>query len=87
LLAVEEDQLDRMNKLHKDIEFAGHLAYAVALEVKEGWEITCPTPFRRPEPFQLTVFSFFNLLSSDVGWIPSILAAWVLLLPVLIRTS
>jgi len=37
LLAVEEDQLDRMNKLHKDIEFAGHLAYAVALEVKEGW--------------------------------------------------
>jgi hypothetical protein len=26
-----------MNTPHKDIEFTGHLAYAVALEVKEAW--------------------------------------------------
>jgi hypothetical protein len=37
LVAVEQDQLDRMNTPHKDIEFTGHLAYAVALEVKEAW--------------------------------------------------
>jgi hypothetical protein len=37
LLAVEQDQLDRMNKPDRPIDYAGNLAYAVALEVKEAW--------------------------------------------------
>jgi hypothetical protein len=37
LLTVEQDQLDRMNKPKQEIEYAGHLSYAVALEVKEAW--------------------------------------------------
>jgi hypothetical protein len=37
LCAVEQDQLQRMNLPKKQIEFVGHLAYAIALEVKEGW--------------------------------------------------
>ena len=37
LLAVEQDQLDRMNKPTQEIDYAANLAYAVALEVKEAW--------------------------------------------------
>ncbi|HVO63352.1 MAG TPA: hypothetical protein VMT53_20665 [Terriglobales bacterium] len=37
LVAVEQDQLDRMNKPAQEIDYAANLAYAVALEVKEAW--------------------------------------------------
>lgn len=37
LIAVEQDQLDRMNRPKNEIEYAGHLPYAIALEVKEAW--------------------------------------------------
>lgn len=37
LIAVEQDQLDRMNRAKNEIGYAGHLPYAIALEVKEAW--------------------------------------------------
>ena len=37
LLAVEQDQLDRMNPPKQEIQYAANLAYAIALEVKEAW--------------------------------------------------
>ncbi len=41
----------------------------------------------RPSAIGYQPISFFNLRNSDVGWMPRILAAWVLLLPVAVRTS
>src|SRR5437870_11390604 len=38
------------------------------------------------QQFQLTAWSFFSLRSRDVGWIPRIFAACVLLLPVAVST-
>lgn len=37
LLAVEQDQLDRMNRPNQRIDYATNLPYAIALEVKEAW--------------------------------------------------
>src|SRR5207245_5471015 len=38
------------------------------------------------QQFQLTAWSFFSLRSREVGWIPRIFAACVLLLPVAVST-